>query len=119
SWMYQNLTDLWGDIPYSEALKGDIPGSPLKPTYDAQKDIYYGLLKTLTDASAGMKSASDPGLSGADPIYKGSSALWQKFANSLRARMALRMSKADPAKTETELKAALAAGVMTSNDDNA
>ena len=58
AWVYQNMTDFWGDIPYSEALKGDA-GGPLKPKYDAQKDIYYGLLKTLTDASASMKAGDD------------------------------------------------------------
>ena len=122
SWIFQNMTDLWGDIPYSEALKGDVVGGPLKPKYDTQKDIYYGLLKTLTDASTAMKAGrNDPGLGGADPIYKGDIAKWLKFSNSLRARMAMRMSKADPAKATAELSAAFSApgGVMTSNADNA
>jgi hypothetical protein len=119
SWVFQNATDLWGDIPYSEALKGDIPGGPLKPKYDTQKDIYYGLLKTLTDAASALKGATDAGLGSTDPIYKGDAAKWAKFANSLRARLALRMSKADPSKADAELRAALAAGVMTSNADNA
>jgi hypothetical protein len=118
SWVYQNLTDILGDIPYSEALQGDL-GGPLKPKYDTQKDIYYGLLKTLTDASTAMKTATDAGLGSADLIYKGDGAKWVKFANSLRARMALRMSNADAAKAASELTAALAAGVMTSNADNA
>jgi len=121
SWIFQNMTDLWGDIPYSEALQGDLGGS-LTPKYDAQKDIYYGLLKTLTDASTAMKSGltgADQGLAGADPIYKGDVAKWAKFANSLRARLALRMSKADPAKAATELTAAFAAGMIASNADNA
>src|ERR1035437_2547187 len=121
SWVYQNMTDLWGDIPYSEALGGDVGGS-LTPKYDAQKDIYYGLLKTLTDASTAMKAGitgADPGLGSADPIYKGDVAQWVKFANSLRARLALRMSKADPAKAATELTAAFAAGMIASNADNA
>lgn len=121
SWVYQNMTDLWGDIPYSEALAGDVGGS-FTPKYDAQKDIYYGLLKTLTDASTAMKggiTGADPGLAGADPIYKGDVAKWAKFANSLRARLALRMSKADPAKAATELTAAFAAGMIASNADNA
>lgn len=117
SWVFQNATDLWGDIPYSEALKGDAGGS-LTPVYDAQKDVYYGLLKSLTDASTAMV-AGQAGLGNADPIYKGDAAKWKKFANSLRARMALRMSKADPAKAATELTAAFAAGVLTSNADNA
>ena len=119
AWTYQNMTDIFGDIPYSEALKGDIPGGPVKPKYDAQKDIYYGLLKTLTDASATMKVGTDAGVGGTDPIFKGDIAKWLKFSNSLRARLAMRMSKADPAKATAELAAAFAApgGVMTSNAD--
>ena len=121
SWIFQQMTDVWGDIPYTEALAGDVGGS-LTPKYDAQKDIYYGLLKTLTDASASMAgglTAADPGLSSADPIYKGDVGKWTKFSNSERARLAMRMSKADPAKAATELAAAFAAGTMTSNADNA
>jgi hypothetical protein len=48
SWVFQNMTDFWGDIPYSEALKGDA-GGPLKPKYDTQQSIYTGLLKSLAD----------------------------------------------------------------------
>ena len=119
SWGYQNMTDIWGDIPYSEALKGDVVGGALKPKYDTQKDIYYGLLASLTEASTAMKTATDAGYGGADIIYKGSSAKWVKLANSLRARMAMRMLKADAAKAGSELSAAFAAGLMTSNADNA
>ena len=120
AWGYQNMTDVFGDIPYSEALKGDVVGGPQKPKYDAQKDIYYALLKSLTDASATMKAGgADAGLGAADPIYKGDMAKWLKFSNGLRARLALRMSKADPAKATAELAAALSApgGMMTSNAD--
>ena len=121
-WGYQNMTDVFGDIPYSEALKGDSVGGSQKPKYDTQQSIYTALFKTLTDASATMKAGStDAGLGGADPIYKGDMAKWLKFSNSLRARMALRISKADAAKAATELAAALSGpgGVMTSNADNA
>jgi hypothetical protein len=121
TWVFQNMTDYWGDIPYSEALKVD-KGGPLKPKYDPQKDIYYGMLKTLTDASTAMKSApAGNGLGSADPVYKGDIAKWVKFANSMRARLAMRMSKADLPKASAELAAAFAApgGVMTANTDNA
>ena len=67
-----------------------------------------------------MKAGStDVGLGGADPVYKGDMAKWLKFSNSLRARLAMRMSKADAARATTELAAAFAApgGVMTSNAD--
>ena len=120
TWVYQNLTDLFGDIPYSEALKGDAGGS-LKPRYDLQKDIYTGMLKTLTDASVSMTTSGAGGIGAADPIYKGDIAKWQKCSNSLRLRMAMRMQKADAAKAAAEISAAISApgGVMASNADNA
>lgn len=120
TWVYQNLTDLFGDIPYSEALKGDV-GGPLKPKYDPQQTIYTGMLKTLTDASAAMTPSGGGGIGAADPIYGGDIAKWQKFSNSLRLRLAMRIQKADAAKATAEITAALAApgGVMTSNADNA
>jgi hypothetical protein len=120
TWVFQNMTDYWGDIPYSEALQME-DGGPLKPKYDPQKDIYYGMLKTLADASTAMRTPTGNGLGNADPIYKGDMAKWVKFANSLRARLAMRISKADLAKASSELAAAFSApgGVMTSNADNA
>lgn len=118
-WVYQTMTDWWGDIPYSEALKGDASTVNLKPTYDAQKDIYYGMLSKLTAASTAMAAATDAGLGSADMIYKGDLTKWVKFSNSLRARMAMRLSQADPAKAQAELTAAFAGPVFTGNADNA
>jgi hypothetical protein len=118
-WVFQNMTDFWGDIPYSEALQGDA-GGPLKPKYDAQQDIYYAMLQKLTEASTTMQTGStDAGLTSGDLIYKGDIAKWKKLANSLRARMAMRIIKADPTKAATELAAAFndPGGVMESNDD--
>jgi hypothetical protein len=124
SWTFEIMTDTWGDIPYSAALRGDSIGSSLTPAYDAQKDIYAGMIADLAKAASTMTAsatAADPGLGGSDPIYQGNPAKWRKFANSLRARMALRMVNADPAKANTELTAAFTAagGLMTSNADNA
>jgi hypothetical protein len=122
TWIFQNMTDLWGDIPYSKALNGEAGGAAYSPAYDTQKDVYYGMLQSLTDASTGMAAGvtvNDPGLGSADPIYKGDDKKWVKLSNSLRARLALRMSKADPAKAATEITAAFAGGVMASTADNA
>jgi hypothetical protein len=122
SWVFQYMTDLWGDIPYSEALKGDASTPNFKPTYDPQQQIYSGVMATLASAAtsmAGGNSAADPGLGSTDPIYKGDVTKWIKLANSIRARMALRMSKADPATANTELTAAIAGGLLASNADNA
>lgn len=113
---YQNMTDMFGDIPYSEALQG-MSGPTLTPKYDAQKDIYYGMIKALTDAGAAMTGGS--GLSAGDQIYGGSVTKWKRFAAGLRLRMAMRMQKADASKANAEITAAIAAGLLTSNDDNA
>jgi len=121
-WVFQNLTDLWGDVPYSEALQGDASTPNFKPTYDSQQAIYNGMLSKLKAAStamAGGNTAADPGLGAADPIYKGDVTKWIKLSNSLRARMAMRLSQADAAKAQSELATAFAGGMMASNADNA
>lgn len=123
TWTFSYLTDSFGDVPYSDALNGDSTGGALTPKYDAQKDIYAGFFAALTKVSADLATdpASDPGLGSADPIYNGDVVSWEKFANSLHARYAMRLVNVDPAKAGAELKAAFSApgGVFTSNADNA
>lgn len=122
SWDFEYLTDTWGDIPYTDALKGDSAGGSLTPKFDAQKDVYAGLLATLTKDATDLNGTSAANeLGAADPVYGGSPAKWAKFANSLRARLAMRLVNVDPATADAQLKAALAApgGVFASNADNA
>jgi len=114
------VTDIWGPLPYSEACSGkeSIP-------YDSQKDIYYGLFDELTSAVSTLTNLleSNPDLNAfgsGDGIYSGSVAKWVKFANTLRLRMALRISNVDPTKAKTEGEAAITAGsLLETNDDNA
>ena len=117
------LTDTWGDVPYSQALVGDSTGGSLTPAYDPQKSIYTGFFTTLSSVSTALASdpATDPGLGNADPIYRGSVSAWQKFANSLWLRDAMRIVNVDPGTASAQIKAALSApgGVFTSNADNA
>jgi hypothetical protein len=123
SLLFGYVTDVWGDVPYSEALKGDASDAVILPTYDPQKDIYAGLFKDLSDAVTAIAGA--PGgaatLGGADPIYGGNSLKWQRLANSLRARHAMRLANVDPTTARAQLTAAIAApgGLMQSNADNA
>lgn len=123
TWAYGYITDLWGDIPYSAALTGDSAGGSLTPTYDTQKSIYGSFFNVLTSATTAMAGdpSSDPGLGSADPIYGGDLTGWEKFANSLHLRDAMRLVNVDPATASTEIAAALSApgGVFTSNADNA
>ena len=121
AWNFADLTDTWGDVPFSQALKGD--SGSIQPAYDKQQDIYRALMDTLTFAANAMANdpADDPGLGSADPIYGGDLAEWQKFANSLHARLALRLVNVDQATATAELTKAFTApgGLITTNADNA
>lgn len=120
TWDFAHLTNTFGDIPYSSALAGDSAGSTLSPKYDAQKDIYADFFKVLDDATAALSSASNS-LAKADPIYSGDPKKWQKFANSLRLRLAMQLANVDPATTSAQVAKALSgpSGVFTSNADMA
>jgi hypothetical protein len=118
SWTFQQMTDVWGDIPYSQALQGRADEPVVTPVYDPQQDVYAGLLDELSTAS----SMIDPGqgtFGAGDLIYGGDAEGWRKFANSLRLRLAMRLSEADEATARAEFTAALGAGVFESNADNA
>ena len=117
---FSYLTNTFGDVPYFQALAGDSTGSSLTPQYDKQQDIYTDLFKQLDAASKALSSASNT-LNSADPIYGGDPAAWQKFANSLRLRLAMQIVNVDAATANTQIQAALNApgGVFKTNDDNA
>lgn len=118
SWIFCLLTDIYGDIPYSDAIKG-LEGS-LKPTYDLQKDVYAELVKTLKSAND-MISVSDKNLAiSGDIMFSGNMLRWKKFANSLSLRILNRMqTKVDvSAEINRILNDPTQYPVMTSNTDN-
>lgn len=112
-WIYQLMTDIWGPIPYSEALKGN---EGITPKYDSQEDIYTGLFAEL-DKAIGLIQV-DEGLDG-DVIYNGDAAKWKKFAYSLKLRMALRISDKDANAKLTEVLSDPNLDLFTSNLDDA
>ncbi|HEX6809931.1 MAG TPA: SusD/RagB family nutrient-binding outer membrane lipoprotein [Gemmatimonadaceae bacterium] len=114
SWTYGIMTDIWGDIPYSQANQGR---AQLRPAYDPQQQIYAGLFTDLKQANDMI--TGDPGYGAADLVYAGQMQEWKKFANSLRLRFAMRLTKVDPATAQSQALAAIADGVFTSNGDNA
>lgn len=112
-------TDLWGDIPYSEAFRA-LDG--LKPKYDSQEDIYKVIQQNLDQAivilnstPSGITAKSD------DLIYAGDFPSWRKFAYTLKARYYLRLSKAAGYTATTQADLALTAlqNGFTTNGDNA
>lgn len=102
-YIFWNITDRWGDVPYSQALQGV---NVTQPVYDKQEDIYKGMIGALT---AAVSSFDGSGISG-DIIYNGDVASWKRFANSLRMIMAIQLSKKYPGASDyaaTQFKAAL------------
>ena len=108
---YQYLVDLFGDVPYSEALS-----ETNVPKYDAGSDIYADLLNRLDAATADLSGSNTFGSS--DIIYGGDAAAWKKAANSLMLRMAVRMIGYDAAAAKSWGEKAIAGGVFTSSADD-
>jgi hypothetical protein len=117
AFLFGRLTDYYGSIPYTEALKAQ--EGIMFPAYDKQKAIYTDILKELDEATAAF-GAADPndGFGGADLYYKGDIAKWKKFGYSLMLRLAMRVSNVDAALANTYVSKAVAGGVFTSNLDN-
>lgn len=112
---FHRLTDYYGPVPYFHAGE-----SATKIPYDSQESIYDDLFKQLDSALTTLKANSDAKPFGTfDLLYAGDVSKWTKFANTLRLRLALRISKADPARAKTEAEKAVAAGVMTDIADDA
>ncbi|GAB2765851.1 SusD/RagB family nutrient-binding outer membrane lipoprotein [Rhabdobacter roseus] len=116
-YIWQRMTDFWGDIPYSESA---LPEAEiiLTPKYDLQQDIYKSLLTEL-DAAMSKLNASDISYGNADLVYKGNVVAWRKFGNMLKLRMGFRLRYADEALARKTVEEALAGPIFVSNADNA
>lgn len=116
----QKTTDMWGDIPYSEAFQ--LEKGVLYPKYDKQEAVYNAILAELKTA-ADLFSVTGKPIGAGDFFLRGDITKWRKFCNSLRLRVAIRMSSADPAKAGQVIKEVLADPIkypiMTTNNDNA
>jgi len=111
TYFYWLVTDYWGDVPYSQALKGTS-----QVAYDKQSSIYPALIAELKAAVAQFDGGAT--VKG-DIIYSGNITKWKKFANSLRMMMALRLTKVDAATGKSEFAAALATGaIIDASADN-
>lgn len=96
SWAYANLTDSFGDIPYSEA--NGLEDGITKPKFDKQKDVYLGILNDLEKANKLFVTSEL--FKGEDQLYQSNTDAsgilkWKKFANSLSLRLLLRILDRD------------------------
>ena len=117
AYIYQFMTDQYGDIPYSEAVS-TIGNVNTQPSYDTQESIYADLLSELEDATGDLDDNLDS-FGSQDLIYEGSVDKWRRFGNSLRLRIALRASYSNPTLASSQITSLLNADLMETNGDNA
>jgi len=89
AWYFLQLTQMFGDIPYAEALKGE--EQIAAPKYNQQQDIYLSILNDLKAANASI-TASTPAVLG-DIVYGGNMQQWKKAINSLSLRVLMSLSR--------------------------
>ena len=87
--LFTQMTETFGDIPYSESL-GALNGNT-KPKYDSQEQVYVGVLQELDEANAILDDGN--GNIGGDIIYNGKASQWKKLVNAYRLRLLIHLSK--------------------------
>lgn len=108
-------TDLWGDVPYSQAFQGD---ANLVPAYDTQQQIYASLNTLLDEAITSFHNSDNFRLPGGDDfIYGGDISLWEKAAYALKARYALHLSKINGAAAYSEALTNLTNAFASNSED--
>ena len=118
AWLFYQLTDVYGDIPYTEAVN-DVEEMVVQPKYDTQEFIYTDLLKELKEASEKLvPDATQISFGNADLIMKGDVDRWKRFANSLRLRLAMRVRYADAALAQQHITEVLGQPLIETNAQN-
>jgi hypothetical protein len=115
SLMWSCVTDMYGDIYYTEGLRGQ--DGILFPKFDDQKDIYAALIENLKTAAQLITDGTESLDKSYDVMYAGNNAKWIKLANSLRLRLLMReSSKVDVA---SEIRAVAALSLISDATENA
>lgn len=117
SFVFGNITDLWGDAPYTDALKGDELATEFQfPRFDSQEVIYDGVIADLQTAVTLFNSANTDAVVPANDLYfGGDAAAWKRFANSLLLRYYLRISTQKPEVAKAGIEAIYASGDYIQN----
>ena len=112
SFVFGNVTDIWGDAPYTQAVQGDEGGESNEyPAYDSQEVIYDGIIADLTRAATLFESADTELVNAdADLYFGGDAEMWQRFANSLLLRYYMRISEKKPEVAKAGIEAAYSSG---------
>lgn len=113
SYVFSVMVSTFGPVPYQEALSGQSSAS-----YDSEEFIYTDILNELKNASENINISGD--VLSEDPIFEGDLIKWKKFANTLRLKIALRISKGFPSIADQHGTDAMLneSNLLSSNSDN-
>ncbi|MCK9641079.1 MAG: SusD/RagB family nutrient-binding outer membrane lipoprotein [Prolixibacteraceae bacterium] len=111
--LFSFMTDFYGDVYYSEALKGR--EGILYPVYDKQSVIYAGLIKEIDAAIANINAGTDPISTSYDLMFGGNKVQWAKFANSVKLRLLMHASA--KAEYSSKIAGAAAQPLLTEETD--
>lgn len=115
SFLFHRITDLYGNVPYSEAGNG-YRTQNFYPKYDNQSDIYAGMVNDIEKALLLLSDSKEPIVKG-DILYYGDIDKWKRFGNSLLLRLGMRMENVDITTAKALIARAVQGGVMQSVDD--
>lgn len=119
--LMQIATDRWRDVPYTDAVR--MNEGYLTPAYDTQEKIYPAMLAKLKEAADAFDEGGHDDISEGDLMFEGDVTKWQKYCNSMRLRLAIRISEVEPALAKSTIEEVLGNPdkypVMESNSDNA
>ncbi|WP_111672745.1 SusD/RagB family nutrient-binding outer membrane lipoprotein [Algoriphagus litoralis] len=90
AWVASQLTDSFGDVPFTEASQGE--QGIFQAKFDTQEQIYALLFDNLERANS-IYDPSRAMVFGEDILFGNQVILWKKFTNSLHLRLLLRVSK--------------------------
>ncbi|MEO0334683.1 MAG: SusD/RagB family nutrient-binding outer membrane lipoprotein, partial [Bacteroidota bacterium] len=119
SFIFGNITDIWGDAPYTDAVKGDLGEEGFEyPAFDSQEVIYDGIIADLSQAADLFASADVSVVNTASDFYFGGDTdQWQRFANSLLLRYYMRISEKKPQVAQAGIEAIYNSGMYFQTAD--
>lgn len=113
--LFQDLVDLYGNIPYSQAFQND---KYTQPVYDNAADVYASLQQSLDSAILYLGQSARASFTSADIVNNGNTTLWIKFANTLKLRMLIRQSQVAGFNPAAEIAKIIAKGGVLHADES-
>ncbi|MBD2768230.1 SusD/RagB family nutrient-binding outer membrane lipoprotein [Hymenobacter sp. BT664] len=118
AYVFSQMVDVWGDIPYSEALQGADPTSPIRaPKFDKDEDIYRDLFRLIDEGITNLGKTSTQEASTDDLIYRGDKAKWIRLGNTLKLKLYNQIRLTRNVATEVTPLLATNANLITAADD--